>query len=324
MLRRPSNPILLVVGAAITLLLIYQWLFQLSWLYTGVGARVGASGATGRLTQDIYNSTLGRPSNPTIGAWRGHLNAIEEVMRRNLSSALILEDDADWDVRLRDQLHNLALSSHALTQPPAEAEHNTYADITYPNPSDTSHSPLPDFPFDSLPVTIPPTHSPYGDEWDVLWLGHCGMRFASTNGKLIPEGRVVQEDKNVPQKQYLWTVSDSHDLKLQYPNHTRVTHHVLDGICSLAYAVNQKSARRLLYEVGLKYFNAAFDIMLRWFCEGTDPPHPWPKKHSSDISDHGPGDQEKKTEVIRMSVKMNAEALLDGRTDLVDQYPDVD
>lgn len=179
------------------------------------------------------------------------------------------------------------------------------------------------------------------------------------------EAHIVSQ--TVPQRQYLWTVSDSNDL-LQYPNHTRVTHRkwialfcaawcpkqtenhpytnevpdVQDGICSLGYAITQKAARKLLYEVGLKDVNAAFDIMLRWFCEGTGNPNRGyhncltvqpsifqihlpggPKKYSSDISDHGEGDEEKKTEILRLSVKMNAEALLDGRTDLVDQYPDV-
>ncbi|KAI1740075.1 hypothetical protein F4680DRAFT_419612 [Xylaria scruposa] len=285
----------------------------------------------------------GRPSDPTVGAWRGHLNAIQEVVRRNLTSVLILEDDVDWDVRLRDQLHDFALSSHGLTQPLARTARRTYADITYPTPSDTSPTVLPDLDFDSLPVTIAPQGSPYGDEWDALWLGHCGMHFPFSNSKLIPKGRVVQSDQTVPQLHHLWTVSDSNDLKEHYPNHTRVTHHVQDGICSLGYAVNQRSARKLIYEVGLKRVNTAFDIMLRWFCEGSGDPNrgyhnclttqpslfqihlvAGPKKYNSDISDHGGGEQEERTEVLRWSVKMNTEALLDGRIDLVDQYPDVD
>ncbi|KAK5637081.1 hypothetical protein RRF57_012793 [Xylaria bambusicola] len=288
-------------------------------------------------------SVTDRPSNPTIGAWRGHLNAIQEIVRRNLSSALILEDDADWDARLRDQLHNFALSSHALTQPLAGVDGSEYADSTYPRALQTSPDSTPDLAFENLPVTVVPRSSPYGDEWDVLWLGHCGMHFPFTSSQMIPKGRVVQMDQTVPQQQHLWTVSDSNDLKDQYPNHTRVTQHVQDGICSLGYAVNRRSARQLLYEVGLKRVNTAFDIMLRWFCEGTGNPNrgyhnclttqpslfqihlpAGPKKYNSDISDHGDGDQEKKTEVIRWSVKMNAEVLVNGRTDFVDQYPDVD
>ncbi|KAI1816981.1 hypothetical protein GGS20DRAFT_575194 [Poronia punctata] len=281
-----------------------------------------------------------RLSNPGLGAWRGHLNAIQEVVRRNLSSALIMEDDADWDVRLRDQLNNFALSSHALTQPLSRPSQGRYADMTYPNPTPNSPASVPDLDFTRLPDTVIPSTSPYGDEWDVLWLGHCGMHFPFQDGKVIPKARVFQQDETVPQQQHLWTVSDSNDLKDQYGSHTRITHHVQDGICSLAYAITQKSARKLLYEIGLKDANAAFDITLRWFCEGTGQPNrgyhnclttqpslfqihlpAGPKKYNSDISDHGEGIQEKKTEVIRYSVKMNAEAIMNGR-EIEDQYPD--
>lgn len=117
------------------------------------------------------------------------------MVRRNLSSALILEDDADWDVRLRNQLQDFALSSRTLTQPLARSEQGRYADVTYPHPSDTSPSSVEDITFDSRPRTVVPVTSPYGDEWDVLWLGHCGMHFPFNDGKLIPKGRVVQDDQ---------------------------------------------------------------------------------------------------------------------------------
>ncbi|KAI0104273.1 hypothetical protein GGR51DRAFT_522185 [Nemania sp. FL0031] len=281
-------------------------------------------------------------SGPVVGAWRGHLNAIQEVVRRNLTSALILEDDADWDVRLRDQLHNFARSSRALTQPLADTRSGVYADPTYPNPLDSPSSSIPDLTFDSLPATIESLTSPYGDEWDILWLGHCGMHFPYADNNVISKGRVFQTDQTVPQRKYLWTISIPNDLKEQYVDHSRVTHHVQDGTCSLAYAINQRSARKLLYEAGLKDVNAAFDLLLRWFCEGTGEPNrgyhncltttpslfsihlpAGPKKYNSDISDHGEGDQEERTELLRWSVRMNAKALLDGRTDFVDQYPDV-
>ncbi|KAI1124004.1 hypothetical protein F5Y10DRAFT_250650 [Nemania abortiva] len=281
-------------------------------------------------------------SGPGLGAWRGHLNAIQEIVRRNLTSALILEDDADWDVRIRDLLHNFALSSRALTQPLVDKGTNAYADPTYPNPLDTSPSSTPDLMFDNLPATAKPLISPYGDEWDVLWLGHCGMHFPFADNKMISKGRVVQADQTVPQRNYLWSISYPNDLKEQYADHMRITHHVQDGTCSLAYAINQRSARKLLYEAGLKDVISAFDITLRWFCEGTGEPNrgyhnclttspslfsihlpAGPKKHNSDISDHGDGDQEERTELLRWSVRMNAKVLIDGRTDFVDQYPDI-
>ncbi|KAL7626954.1 hypothetical protein AAE478_003729 [Parahypoxylon ruwenzoriense] len=281
-----------------------------------------------------------RQPEPVVGSWRAHINAIQEVVRRNLSSALITEDDADWDVRIRTQLRDFALASHALTQPLAgsPAESPRYADATYPGGfnNENAASAVPDFAFDGLPATVAPAESPYGDHWDVLWLGHCGMHFPFPDGKVIPKGRVARAgDRTVPQQQHLWTISDPDDLKEQYANHTRVVHHVQDGVCSLAYA--------LLYELGTKDVNAAFDIQLRWFCEGTGRPNrgyhncltaqpslfqihlpAGPKKSNSDIADHGEGFQDEKTRVLRYSVRLNAEALMEGRSDLVDQWPDAD
>ncbi|CAJ2507256.1 Uu.00g084420.m01.CDS01 [Anthostomella pinea] len=284
----------------------------------------------------------GRLPDAPLGCWRAHMNAIQETVRRNLGSVLILEDDVDWDVRIRDQLRDFALSSRALTQPLASTP-KSYADKTFPRPSDNSPVAVPDIHLNDLPATIAPQKSPYGDNWDLFWLGHCGMHFPFTESKAIPKGRVVYTEETVPQTQHLWTLSDPNDIKEQYPNHTRVVHHAQDGICSGGYAVTQKSARNVLYELGLKDMNAAYDILLRWFCENGGEPSrghhhcltvqpplfgihlpAQPKSHNSDISDHGEGFQEKKTENVRYSVKMNIQALLKGGTDLVDQFPDVD
>ncbi|MCJ1240708.1 hypothetical protein MMC14_008712 [Varicellaria rhodocarpa] len=90
-----------------------------------------------------------------IGSWRAHLHAIASIVQQNLSSVLILEDDADWDVRIKPQLRDFALSTHALTQP-LTADLSTYADPTFPSPKDTK---IPsDISFDRLPSTIAPLH----------------------------------------------------------------------------------------------------------------------------------------------------------------------
>ncbi|EXU94661.1 glycosyl transferase family 25 protein, partial [Metarhizium robertsii] len=153
-----------------------------------------------------------RLKGPVLGSWRGHMNAIHEVVRRNLSSALIMEDDVDWDVRIREQLHDFAVSIRALTQP-LRRQPGKYADPTYPNPVDGSPKTLPDMNFYSLPDTVRPLISPYGDNWDVLWLGHCGMHFVFEHSNLIPKGRVVKEnDVSVPPKKNLWSINKPFSL----------------------------------------------------------------------------------------------------------------
>ncbi|KAI0014950.1 hypothetical protein F4780DRAFT_766207 [Xylariomycetidae sp. FL0641] len=275
----------------------------------------------------------------SIGSWRAHMNAIQEVVRQDLTSALILEDDLDWDVNIREQLRSFAYSTRALTQPPS-SRFGRHADPTYRTSQGTPGR-VTEIQYHRLPPTKTPQTSPYGDYWDVLWPGHCGMNFPFSDNTIIPKGRVVQTDHTVPQQQYLWTVGDIKDLKDQYPNHTRVAHHVQMGICSLGYGVTRNSARKLLLELGLKPVNHAFDLLLRDFCEGRgDPnrgyhtcltsqpslfsPHlsTGPAKANSDISDHGDGWQTARTEQIRWSVMMNAAALLEGKKP-VDQYPDM-
>ena len=270
---------------------------------------------------------------------------LNRVVQMNIATALIMEDDADWDVRIKEQLSDLELATRALIQPLSE-DPSTYADSTYPSPIDASALPVSNFNFGQLPLTMEPTNSPFGDNWDVLWFGHCGLQFPSASlpgAGNIPRGRVVRyEDSTVPQRQYLETVSGVNSLKDEYLSHTRVAHHVSDGACSLSYAVTQAGARHLLYWLGLKEVTAPFDILLRQFCEGTGGKayhncltvqpalfqHYRPagnKTFESEITSHGTEfRKEPMTKMIRWSVRLNLEALLNGRTDFVDQFPDME
>lgn len=52
-----------------------------------------------------------------LGSWRGHMNAIRRIVDEDLESALIMEDDMDWDVRLRSQLEEVAKGAPRLLGP---------------------------------------------------------------------------------------------------------------------------------------------------------------------------------------------------------------
>jgi hypothetical protein len=279
-----------------------------------------------------------RLPSPVTGSWRGHVHALQEVVRRNLTSALIMEDDTDWDIRIRQQLQNLARSSRALTQPLRRNPH-AFADPTYLLPvgqRDFSsrlpqHTEVVAMDMDLLPTTADPKVNPYGDDWDVLWIGHCGQFLPKPGDKNVPKGRVVQKmDETAAQKHYLHFVLKPLKYAEEYPDHARVVHHVQDGVCSLAYAVSQKGARSMLYEIEMKNFNAALDLLLHWACSGENgreyhrcltvqPPliqhhrPAGPKSAQSDISGHGEGINDKPhTQEIRWSVRMNAGVLLAG------------
>ncbi|KAI9776990.1 MAG: hypothetical protein M1839_009134 [Geoglossum umbratile] len=281
-----------------------------------------------------------------IGCWRAHMNALAKIVQLNISTALIMEDDADWDVRIKSQLRDFALSAHALIQPLA-SNPNTYADPTYPSPTGKPAMP-PDMYFDRLPPTVPPVSSPYGDGWDILWLGHCGVNLPTINSKNAAErsrrhakGRVVHlHDETVPEKKYLDLFREFEDPLDTYPPHSRIVHHPIGSVCSLAYAVTQASARRMLYEMGVKSFSSALDLMLTEYCDGangrdyhtclTVQPQlfnhhrPVGKLSSeSDISNHGDSYRDKaETAFIRWSARINLDRYFSGQEGYDDQFPD--
>jgi len=47
-------------------------------------------------------------SAPIVGCWRAHLNVLQDMVRRGISSTLIFEDDADWDISFKSQLVQFA------------------------------------------------------------------------------------------------------------------------------------------------------------------------------------------------------------------------
>ncbi|KAI9854797.1 MAG: hypothetical protein M1813_000863 [Trichoglossum hirsutum] len=280
--------------------------------------------------EDVPDKALPLPASPenmnigNIGSWRAHLNAMAKIVKENISTALIMEDDADWDVRIRLQLRDFALSSRTLIQP-LTSDTSKYADPTYPSPDGAVTVP-PDLNFDALPSTIQPLYSPYGD---------------AERSKNQPKGRVVHlNDKTVPEPRYLKMLAEYEDPVEIYPPHSRIVHHAMGSICSLVYAVTQASARRILYDMGIKSFDAPFDLMLRDYCQGSgvrsyhpcltvqpqlfDHHRPAGKMSSeSDISDHGTGYREKPiTEFIRWSTRMNLGKSLSGVEDYEDQFPD--
>lgn len=272
------------------------------------------------------------------------LTSNHRVVDQDLTSALIMEDDVDWDIRVKSQLYEFAVAVNLLTQPLAHGD-SEYADPTFPTPGESSSVPTELYPGSEL-STVPPKLSPYGDDWDVLWLGHCGARFPSSEqDPALPQGRALINDATAPSQQHVYLGFGSDEVLRTYPNHTRAISHTAENVCTLAYAVSQRAARQILFDVGLRALQNPFDIMLRKYCDGLDgrkvrkcyTAQPSYMAHhraagkaskSSDIHDW---EGEKEAEVentkaytfnVRLSTKMNMQKLVDGDTDYVDQWPD--
>ncbi|RDA89802.1 hypothetical protein CP533_4659 [Ophiocordyceps camponoti-saundersi (nom. inval.)] len=173
-----------------------------------------------------------------LGGWRGHMNAIRRVVNSGVSSALIMEDDMDWDLHLKLQLNDIAQGTRQVLK------------------ESSSHVP----------------ESPYGDSWDVLWLGHCGEPFPETleeNVGLEAEAKArmnvkyaINEDNTVPPYSEVSRLVDWS----AFPAGTRLVHLSAAPICSFAYALSQSAARKILFALSVDGLHMAFDNSLAQLC----------------------------------------------------------
>lgn len=81
------------------------------------------------------------------------------VVEKNITSALILEDDADWDIRIKSQMYDFAKASRLLVQP-LHGTTDQFLDPSYPRA--TKNQTPEQFSVDDE-RTAKPTTSPYGD-----------------------------------------------------------------------------------------------------------------------------------------------------------------
>jgi hypothetical protein len=171
----------------------------------------------------------------------------------------MLEDDVDWDIRLRSAQIPLAASAirQILPSPPPRRSFHSFAHFG------TNHTPY------------------WGDHgaWDLLYLGHCGDYFEEVD----EEGPRLEKHYNLttmPHIQYkdptLPSPSDLHPFtqtlfdKLSMPAHTRVFHRSKFPLCSFGYAITRPAAERLLDDLAppklKKGGPRAFDVALLNAC----------------------------------------------------------
>ena len=147
------------------------------------------------------------------GCWRAHMNAAAAIIDNNLSSGLIVEDDADWDINIKTQLTRFALGTRHILD------------------ASTSSEPL----------------SPYGDNWDMLWIGHCAQSSPEQ-----PFARfIIENDTTVRapnHRWHLWNPEKTLTHDLPHNRSSRVVYRSAGGCCSFAYALSYTGARKYISE----------------------------------------------------------------------------
>ncbi|OCL04837.1 glycosyltransferase family 25 protein, partial [Glonium stellatum] len=160
-------------------------------------------------------------------AWMGHLNALEWFLSTDLETAIILEDDVDWDIHLRTSQIPLAAAAirQLLTQhPPTPANNNnsSRSHSSHKNPPQTYWGPL---------------------SWELLFLGHCGDFFPAST--LQDSAFLAYADGSLMPAARLHTMTAAFLRSLGMPEHVRLAHRSRWPLCTFAYAVTRASAARI-------------------------------------------------------------------------------
>jgi GR25 family glycosyltransferase involved in LPS biosynthesis len=218
------------------------------------------------------------------------------VIEHDLASVFIFEDDADWDIRFLSQLPELAKGVRHLS-----------------GVSFTERQ-----------------HSPYGDDWDIIWPGHCSERPPEQEDD---HKYIIENDETVAPKDKQSGIQ----LLKTYPEGTRIVHKSVAPICTFGYAISYRGAQKILAELAVKGTVWPIDNGLAFLCHDealglkcfTVVPQlvqhhrpAGPKSKDSDI-EHVDGSSVRKkgsTETIVLSARLNIEQLIRGTEDWIKQW----
>ena len=228
-----------------------------------------------------------------------NLVLVRRIVSRRLSSAIIIEDDADWDLNLRSTLEYMALGSQTLLDTPSDD----------------------------------PPHSPYGDGWDLMWFGHC----ASSTIKGDDRRFIIRNDPNVPSREHRTNYGEIPDMS-PYDDNTRIMFFTAGNTCTYSYALSYHGAAKILKYLSIDIFNKPIDFGLREMCEKQNRGFKCISVFPQIFGEHKPaGANERDSDIddrnitsVRTkgyshntvhSTRLNLEHLIDGQTDLIEnQY----
>jgi len=188
----------------------------------------GVDGATVPDKALPFDATkMGDARNRGIGSWRAHINALRKIVEDGISSAMIFEDDTDWDVSIKTQLSQIAQGTRYLSKDP------------------------------SSPSKIP--HSPYGD-WDLFWPGHCGTGFDPESSRFI-----IDNDPSVPAPKHRVNYGGKPNMT-SYSDNARAVFEASEGCCTFSYALSYRGAQKLLHRQNTRTAWGAYDLDVSDMC----------------------------------------------------------
>ncbi len=150
---------------------------------------------------------------------------LKYVIENDFETALILEDDVDWDLSIKEQMQLISDNVRNFT--------NVYRI----------------------------DQTPYGRNWDVFWIGHCGEGTEWDIPRI--EFNDTTPGRPIPMKAY-YSVWGSDSIRNIQEGH-RTVQKSQSPVCTFGYAVTQDGAQKLLDLAG-RGADEAFDVALNHLC----------------------------------------------------------
>jgi hypothetical protein len=170
-------------------------------------------------------------------AWLGHLNALRAFLNSTASTALIIEDDVDWDIHLRTtQIPATASAFRSLTS--NFSPYSLDADNYWGNTS----------------------------AWEILWLGTCGDHFLPN---ALRHPSLTYTDPTLPPLDKLHPQTAEFFATFNIPSHTRLLHPTVFPLCTFGYALTRPAAYRLLHDIAAREAEGgtmAYDVRVLEAC----------------------------------------------------------
>ncbi|KAK9311790.1 hypothetical protein V1522DRAFT_251212 [Lipomyces starkeyi] len=169
-----------------------------------------------------------------LGCWRAHADAWRYVIDSNIETALIIEDDIDWDKNV----------------------HQIFQDLSYQMQNSTLR-------------LVPPTDheqtsAPYGLDWDVLIMGQC---YDAAHPKRLDLVQVY-DDPNVPSRKdtelAFLNQMESLGVKGNDVGKKRLISPAYGPICTMGYAITRRGAQRLLLNLSYLSLRGPVDMDMMW------------------------------------------------------------
>lgn len=117
-------------------------------------------------------------------------------------------------------------------------------------------------------TTTPPKTSPYGDDWQMLWLGYCGLKTVEEQRGLPLRFYVIPDDPTVLPAQYKQEFFAPFIADYPQMNPHRLIFNSMDQVCSVAFAITYEGARKALAAFNMRSIDEPMDLSYRNLCNG--------------------------------------------------------